>query len=135
MAPLPTKVVNWRQRARVGMHRLHGKRGRRSALDSRKQCAGKQKQIKSLLQAIMERAAFYAQNVLNCENATKQAHVGNASKAINIFSPPASPHPKYSAAFCQTGLPSMKAEICWTKSRNMQQKGASTTITMKPAII
>ncbi len=25
MAPLPTKVVNWRQRARVGMHRLHGK--------------------------------------------------------------------------------------------------------------
>ena len=52
-----------------------------------------------------------------------------------FFPLPARPHPKYSAAFCHTGLPSMKAEICWTKSRNMQQKGASTTITMKPAII
>ncbi len=84
------------------------------------------KQSLYLIQAKMERAAFYAQNARNMWGMYEL-------EAINIFPPP--PHPKYSAAFCQTGLPSMKAEICWTKSRNMQQKGASTTITMKPAII
>ena len=42
---------------------------------------------------------------------------------------------RYTRAFCQTGLPSTLATACWTKSRNMQQKGASRVITKRPAQI
>ena len=44
-------------------------------------------------------------------------------------------YPRKRAAFCQMGLASTAAENCWTKSRNMQQKGASTRMTTKPARI
>jgi len=36
---------------------------------------------------------------------------------------------RYKRAFCQTGRPSTIPDICWTKSKKKQQKGASITKT------
>ena len=42
---------------------------------------------------------------------------------------------RYTRAFCQVGLPSTLATAFWTKSKNIQQKGASRVITKRPAHI
>ena len=42
---------------------------------------------------------------------------------------------RYTRAFCQVGLPSTLATAFWTKSKNIQQKGASRVITKSPAHI
>ena len=42
---------------------------------------------------------------------------------------------RYTRAFCQVGLPSTLATAFWTKSKNIQQNGASRVITKSPAHI
>ena len=42
---------------------------------------------------------------------------------------------RYTRAFCHVGLPSTLATAFWTKSKNIQQKGASRVITKRPAHI